>query len=150
MKKKVLLRGLFGITLGITISYLITIITSLIYGQGYYSPCVPQFIDYVGSEIGAVILQTVLSGLLGSVFAMASIVWEIEHWSIVKQTGIYFVCTSLVMFPIAYITGWMEHTVRGCLIYFGIFVVIFVVMWLIQYFIWKQKIERINKNIHKS
>ena len=79
---------------------------------------------------------------------MASIVWEIEHWSIIKQTGIYFVCTSLAMFPIAYITGWMEHTVMGCLIYFGIFVIIFVFIWMVQYFIWKHKIEAINKNIH--
>jgi len=30
---------------------------------------------------------------------------------IAKQTGIYFLILSLTMFPIAYITHWMEHSV---------------------------------------
>ena len=43
MKKKVFMRGLFGIPVGITISYLITVLTSLIFGDGYYYPCVPAY-----------------------------------------------------------------------------------------------------------
>ncbi|KXU49947.1 DUF3021 domain-containing protein [Longibaculum muris] len=150
MKKKMLLRGVLGIPLGISISYVISIITSFIYGNGKFFVCSPLLIEYAGNEINAVVLQTVLSALLGMIFAGGSVVWDMEQWSIAKQTGIYFTLTAVAMFPISYMAGWMEHTLLDCVIYFGIFVVIFVVMWLIQYFIWKQKIERINKNIHKS
>ncbi len=49
----------------------------------------------VGSEINAVILQTVLSGMIGTVFSASSVIWEIEYWSITKQTTIYFFITSV-------------------------------------------------------
>ncbi|MEG0693772.1 MAG: DUF3021 domain-containing protein, partial [Oscillospiraceae bacterium] len=113
MKKKVFLRGLFGFPLGISIGYIITIFISLAFAKGYYSPCVPVLAELMGNEINAVILQATLSGLLGSAFAASSVIWEIENWSIAKQTGIYFLVISLVMMPIAYFTNWMKHSVLG-------------------------------------
>ena len=90
MKKKMLLRGVLGIPLGISISYVISIITSFIYGNGKFFVCSPLLIEYAGYEINAVVLQTVLSALLGMIFAGGSVVWDMEQWSIAKQTGIYF------------------------------------------------------------
>lgn len=147
MKKKMLLRGLLGFPLGIAIGYVITIFISLAIGKDGYSPCVPELIETTGSEIGAVVLQAVLSGLLGTVFAVSSAIWEIENWSIVKQTGIYFTVTALGMMPIAYFTNWMEHSVGGFLLYFGIFVGIFIVIWIIQYLFWKARINRMNEKV---
>ena len=111
MKKKILQRGFVGFLGGVTLGQVIVIILSLIWGQGHFWPCVPDFISMVGNEIGAVALQTVLCGLLGTGFAAASVIWELEQWSLVKQTGIYFLVVSLVMLPIAYVTYWMEHSV---------------------------------------
>lgn len=148
MKKKVLLRALLGIPLGIAMSYIITILISITVQGGQYYPCVPSLSETVGSELGAVILQTALSGLLGASFAASSIIWEMEDWSIMKQTGLYFLITAMTMFPVAYFAEWMEHSVAGFLIYFGIFVTIFIVMWIVQYFIWKQKIKGFNKKIN--
>ena len=51
LKKQIFLRGLLGIPLGITIGYLITIVLSLVWGNGYYSPCVPSLASIMGSEI---------------------------------------------------------------------------------------------------
>lgn len=150
MRKKVLLRGLLGFPLGICMGYIISIVISLVWGQGYYSACVPDLITTMGSEIGAVVLQTALSGLLGAVFAMSSAIWEVESWSIVRQTGTYFAITAVTMMPIAYLTNWMEHTVAGFLLYFGIFAGIFVFVWVIQYLIWKNKIRRMNEKVDRS
>jgi predicted MFS family arabinose efflux permease len=105
---------------------------------------VPSLIDTMGSEISAVVLQTVLCGLLGSVFAASSVIWEMDDWSIAKQTGIYFLILTVVMMPIAYFTNWMEHSIIGFIIYFGIFVGIFIVVWLVQYLIWKKKVNKLN------
>lgn len=52
------------------------------------------------------------------------------------------------MLPIAYVTNWMEHTMIGILSYVGIFVAIFISVWLIQYFVWKMKIKRMNERVH--
>lgn len=69
MKKNVLLRGLFGIPTGIAIGYVITVMMSAFWGDGSYYPCVPAFVDAMGSEIRAVAVQTVLCGLVGMVYA---------------------------------------------------------------------------------
>ena len=102
----------------------VSIIISISLGQGAYSPYTPELAKVMGSEINAVIFQTVLSGLLGATFAVSSLIWEMDKWSIAKQTAIYFLITSLVMMPIAYFANWMEHSFVGFLIYFGIFTVI--------------------------
>jgi len=150
MKKKALQRGLLGFPLGVFIGYAITILISLFVADGDYSSCVPALVDDFGNEINAVVFQAALCGLLGVSFAAASLIWERDDWSIVKQTGIYFLITAVTMFPIAYFTRWMEHSVSGFLIYVGIFAAIFVFMWVVQYCIWKNKIKRINKKIEKK
>jgi hypothetical protein len=147
MLKKTVLRGALGFPLGICIGYVISIALSLALDNGHYSPCVPALIDVFGSEIAAVVFQTIMCGVLGSAYAMASVIWEIEKWSIAKQTGIYALIAAAVMFPIAYFTQWMEHSVPGFLLYFGIWAVIFIIIWIIQYFIWKHIIEHVNRKI---
>lgn len=149
MKRKTLLRALFGFPMGICVGYVITIVISMGWAQGYYAPCVPSLVQTMGSEINAVIFQAVLSGLLGSTFAACSVIWEIESWSIAKQTGTYFLITALVMMPIAYFTNWMECSILGFVRYFGIFVLFFVVVWVIQYFSWKRKIKKINLKLNR-
>ncbi|MGI6510321.1 MAG: DUF3021 domain-containing protein [Erysipelotrichaceae bacterium] len=147
MKKKIFLRGLLGIPLGIAQGYIITILISLIHANGYYSPCVPELIETAGSEINAVILQAALSGLLGATFSASSVIWEMDNWSIAKQSGIYFAITALVMMPVAYFAKWMEPTIKGFVVYFGIFLLVYIVIWSIQYIFWKNKIDKMNQKI---
>lgn len=147
MKKKLIQRGLLGFPLGISIGYVITIFISIALGEGYYAAVRPELIETMGNEINAVILQAILCGIMGTGFAMASVIWEIETWSLVKQSGIYFAIACAVMFPIAYVANWMQHSIGGVLFYVGIFIAIFIIVWLIQYFIWKRKINDMNKGV---
>lgn len=148
MKKKIVLRSILGFPIGIAIGYLITIFVSLSWANGYYSPCAPELISAMGNEINAVALQALLCGFVGAGFAASSVIWEIENWSIIKQTGIYFIVISVIMLPIAYFAYWMEHSIVGVLSYFGIFVLIFAFMWIIQFVIGKHNVKRMNKNLH--
>lgn len=147
MKKKIILRGAIGFPIGITIGYLFTIFISLGLADGYYTPCVPELIPVMGNEIKAVILQAILCGLLGAGSAAASVIWEIGHWSIVKQTGIYFLILAVIMMPIAYFMYWMEHTLAGFLTYFAIFTLIFVFIWMLQFVIVKINVRKINDKL---
>lgn len=150
MKKKLILRGALGFPIGITIGYFITIFISLIWAEGYYSPCVPELVTAMGNEINAVIIQALLCGLLGVGFGASGVIWEIEHWGIVKQTGIYFLIVSFIMMPIAYLLYWMEHSVAGFLSYFGIFALIFVFVWVIEFSIGKQNVKKLNDKLSKT
>ena len=150
MKKKIIIRCSLGFLIGITIGYLITILISLVYADGYYSPCVPELISMTGSEINAVILQALLCGLLGAGFGVSSVIWEVDRWSIVIQTGIYFLIASIIMLPTAWLLYWMEHSIKGFLSYFIIFLLIFVIIWIIQFLVGKQNVRKMNANLYKA
>lgn len=129
------------------IGYAITILLSVGWGNGEYLACSSDLANRIGSEAGAVLFQAILSGLIGSTFAASSVIWEMKDWSIIKQTGAYFLITASVMLPVAYFTGWMERSLIGFLCYLGIFAIIFLSVWLIQYAFWKKKIRRMNSKI---
>lgn len=150
MKKKIIRRSLLGIPFGITIGNLISILISLSLAHGYYTPCVPELTVIMGNEINAVILQTILCGILGAGFAASSVIWEMDSWSIVKQTGIYFSIISLIMLPIAYFAYWMEHSVVGFLSYFAIFALIFIIIWVIEFCIGIYNVRKMNKELLKT
>lgn len=137
-------RGLVGFPVGIAIGFVITLIISACIRDGSYYPVTPELIGSMGNELNAVILQTVLCGIMGSGFAMASVIWELDSWSLAKQSGIYFLIACIIMFPIAYIANWMKHSIAGVLSYVCIFIVIFVVVWITQYLSWKRRIKKMN------
>lgn len=150
MRKKILLRAAIGFPIGIAIGYGITILISLTFADGYYSPCVPELVTAMGNEINAVIVQALLCGLLGIGFGASSVIWELEHWSIAKQSGIYFLLASVFMMPVAYLNYWMEHSIVGFLSYFGIFTFIFVIVWVTEFFIGKRNVRRMNERLPKA
>ena len=147
MKKKAFLRGLLGFPLGIAIGHVISVLGALFFGNGSFQPCVPSLVEALGNEISAVLLQTLLCGVVGASFAASSVVWECENFSIVKQTGLYFLINAVFMLPTAYFLNWMEHSFLGFLGYFGIFTVYFAVIWLIQYFAWKHTLKKMNARL---
>ena len=150
MKKEFVLRVFIGLLGGIVISYLITIGISLAISDGSYYPCVPNLSERFGNEVTAIIIQTVLSAVLGAGFAGSSIIWEMDEWSLLKQTSIYFGIVSVIMMTVAYICEWIEHSVKGILSYFGIFFAIFIVVWIVQYLIWKVRVSKIKEGIQKK
>lgn len=150
MKKELFSRIFVGVLGGVVISYFITIAISLTVGDGNYYPCEPSLTERFGNEVTAVIVQTVLSAILGAGFAGCSLIWEKDEWSLLKQTSIYFGIVSVLMMTVAYICEWMEHSVKGVLSYFAFFFAIFVVVWIVQYLIWKIRISKIKEGIQKN
>ena len=132
MKKQILLRGMLGFPLGLAMGYLITIFISLTVSDGRYYPCVPELAAVMGNEINAVLLQAV----------------QIESWGILKQTGIYFSIISVIMLPTAYVSYWMEHSLKGILSYFGIFVLIFATVWIVQYAAARHNVRKMNETLY--
>lgn len=147
MKKKIISRAAVGFPIGIAIGYSITIVISLFWGEGAYFPCVPELVSRMGSELNAVIFQALLCGLLGVGFGAASVIWEAERWSIAARTGIYFLAVSLLMMPIAYWACWMEHSAAGFFRYFGIFTLIFLVIWGIEWMAARRTVRRLNARL---
>lgn len=144
MVKKGLQRALLGAPLGVFISYTITILISLGWGDGRFYPVVPELVAQTGSEINAVLVQFFLSAALGAVCGGISVIWMIENWSIARQSGIYLAALSAAMFPTAYFSHWMEHSLKGVLLYAGVFFALFAVLWAGGYALAKRRITKIN------
>ena len=150
MKKKTIMRGLFGLPVGIAIGFVISLLISVRIADGSFHPVAPELIDAMGSELNAVLLQTALCAVLGAGFSMASVIWEIDSWGLAKQSGVYFFIISAVMLPIAYFANWMRHSLVGFLSYAGIFTAIFAVVWLSQYLLWKRTRKKLNERIRSE
>lgn len=147
MLKSAVKRGLAGIPLGIAVSFLITLAISLIYNDGKYYPVVPEFAEAMGNELNAVLLQTILSGLFGMVCGGISVIWNIERWSLLKQSVVFFLILLASMLSVAYACYWMQRSAWGAVSYIAIFVVTFFFVWTIQFLVFKRKIKRMNQKL---
>ena len=117
MKKQAILRGLLGSPLGVAMGQFITVASSAASGYGTYSAVMPEFAAELGSELGAVALQMLLCGLMGAAFGAASVIWQLERWSIAAQSAAYFAVGAAAMLPAAYIAHWMERSAAGFAVY---------------------------------
>jgi hypothetical protein len=147
MKKKVILRSLIGAPVGLSISFIITLTISVIINKGEYYPVVPQLTALCGNELNAVVIQTICSLLYGAAFGGASVIWEIENWSLLKQTVIHCLVISVSMLPIAYCMYWMPHSFLGIAGYIVIFFSIYFFIWFAQYFAMKKRIKTFNDKV---
>ena len=145
--KKALLRGVIGFPTGISIGCAITIVLSFGFADGHYSPVVPAMTDMCGSEIAAVALQFALCGVIGFVFAAASVIWENDNLNLIAQSVINFVISICTMIPVAYICFWMEHSLSGVLSYMEIFAAIYTSIWVVMYVGYRINVIKINKKI---
>lgn len=148
--KKALQRALVGFPLGVFIGYTITVIIALGWGKGQFYPAEPSLITSMGSEMNAVVLQYILSGLLGMGFAASSLVWENENWSLLTRTLAHLGISSVLMFPIAWLTHWMEHSLAGVASYILVFIGFYALIWLAQWFAWMRKIRDINRRLQRK
>ena len=146
--KKIVSRVLYSFPIGISCSVGISLFLSLLFGEGKYYPFAASLVFFTGSEVKAMLMQTILSGILGSVFGGMSFIWEIERWSILKQTAVYFLSVSIPMMGISYLLYWMEHSLSGFLLYFLIFVIVFIVVWLFNLAMYWIKIRKMNQNLN--
>ena len=146
--KKIVSRVLYSFPIGISCSVGISLFLSLLFGEGKYYPFAASLVFFTGSEVKAMLMQTILSGILGSVFGGMSFIWEMERWSILKQTAVYFLSVSIPMMGISYLLYWMEHSLSGFLLYFLIFVMVFIVVWLFNLAMYWIKIRKMNQNLN--
>lgn len=150
MKKKILHRSLWGMPIGIAISYLITVVSSAAVGDGAYYPVVPALETALGSEINAVLIQLLCSIFYGAVFAGASVIWEMESWSILRTTITHLLVISIFSFPIAWVMMWIPHNFWGAVIYFAIFFGIYTIIWFSQYVSMKKHIHQLNEQLNRG
>ncbi len=147
MKRSFVKSALLGFPLGITIGYTLSIIFSIVFGGGYYGAVHPELSIILESEINAVIVQAILWGSIGLIFSGASIIWERDDWSLVKQTIVVFSVYLITILPIALILRWINLSLISIMVFVALFIVIFFLIWVVVHLKIKSDIKALNKEI---
>ena len=79
---------------------------------------------------------TFIVGIIIASVAAASVIYEIENWSLFKQSVIHFLIMLVTVLPLLYISGWYKlNSVLDYVKVFGIFLFVGIVLCTILYFI---------------
>jgi hypothetical protein len=150
IRRSIIIYALLGFPLGIAIGTVILLIMSFFAGDGNLHPVTPFMLTWLPNELVAFFLQTVLCGILGSVCAGASPIFQIDRWSLARQTVTHFLLLSVTMITIASICGWAGRdglSLLGTLSYAGIFVVIYLLIWASLSLYWRNWIKKANSRL---
>lgn len=141
MKKKVLFRSLLVLLSGVALGQLIAIVISAVKGDGSFHAVIPELVNDFGGEQSAVIVQTILLGIVGAIVGAASMIWELDRWSLIKKTGAHFCLFAIPFTLVAYALYWAPRSVGGVVAWVLVLVVIYAVIWCGSYFSTKKKIQ---------
>ncbi len=144
MLNKIIKRALLGFIYGIFIGQTILILESLFKGDGSFHSVSEYLLAHTNTELAAVIAQYFITGIIGITFASTTVIFELDRWSLVAQTALHFVITSVVMFFAGFFCGWFPHTAISTLIWFGVFIVVYIIMWLSFTLYYRKKTKEIN------
>lgn len=147
MKNKLIVRSLLGAPIGVLVTVIITIIISLATGKGEYYPAPHELMAWCGSEVTAVIVQLLCALFVGALGGGSSVIWNIEKWSLLKQTAVHFAVLVIPYVAISYVLNWLPHNALGATCYCLAFVAVYVIMWLAIFFSIKLKIKKMNEKL---
>lgn len=89
------------------------------------------------------IRSTFIVGIILSCVLAASVIYEIENWSLAKQSIIHFIVMSFTVFPCLLLSGWFE--VNTFLDYFKVFAIfssVGIVLWGVSYLIFGKMLSK--------
>ncbi|MBR5232862.1 MAG: DUF3021 domain-containing protein [Clostridia bacterium] len=104
-------------------------------------------ITFTGSEI---FLGTVSIYLLAFVHAGASVFNQIEEWGINKSVGVHFVVLYFAYSACYLLNTWIPFDGRVFLIFTGIFVAVYAVVWTIVYLCVRNSEKKLNSLLNNK
>lgn len=113
--------------------------------EAFYSA---DFVARMGGTTSAIILQTLLSGLLGAGSMGSTVVYEIERWSLALSTAAHYLIIEAFYVPTALLLGWVG-SLPALLINMGIQLIIFLIIWIIMYLRTKAQVRELNELMKK-
>ena len=146
--KKIIEKAISGSVIGICIGFMIPFFISLINGYSEYMPVTPALVSVMGNEMNALMIQIIVSIMLGISFSCSTSVYDMENISLLKQTIMYFVINGISMMIAGYDSKWINIDVFSFAIFFAEYAVIFCIVWIIIYIKYIISIKSINDKIN--
>lgn len=147
MIKQMIFRGCNSFAYSIAITCVLQIIVTVIYGETQFIPLLPEYMAHFSNPYLAMLVQHVFIGLTSASFGAGSVIFELERLSLLVQSILYYIVTSLVWIPISCF-WWGLHKYPQTLVTVGVsYAVSYAISWIVQYRLCRRNIEEINQRI---
>ena len=147
--KQIILRFFLGMGCGMFIGYLVNLVVSMCIGNGAYIPAMPFLVEHCGSEINAVHMQNLLTGLVGVAFCEASFIFEKEDWSLLRCSVVHFLITLCFYAPCMWICYMPENGI-GVLSMVGNLFFTYALTYLIRWQVNRRMVAAINQRLQEE
>ena len=124
-------RALIGALMGIAICL-------ILYGFGMYD-------EIIIDDKPFVIMQFVGSALNGIICMGSTIVYDIDNLGLSKVTLLHYVITLVSFLSFNFLLGWFSEF--NIILILAVFTVVYFIIWLVNYLIYKREIRRMNKDL---
>ncbi len=133
--KQFLLRGLIGMLIGLSIGYTVLLGYSYFGNNLSITSSVLQFNYFIGLGVGFWM-------------SAASIVYDIEEWSLLRQTVTHGILI-LPYIPVAFVIGWAPTGVVGRILFILMYIIVYIIIWFSFKTYWTKKADELNEGLDK-
>lgn len=100
---------------------------------------------YQGNEYFQV-KSTFIVGIIITFVALASVIYDIENWSLLKQSIVHFFTMLITVLPCLYFSGWfILKSLVDYFIVFGIFIFVGILLWTTAYIVFGKILNKKSK-----
>lgn len=152
MWKKCLWRGAVSFTTCVTVNVLILMAKTMsmvrITGDKQTLPdLVPEYAGHFENPFMALMVQTLLCGLIGFAFGACSVIMDIAKWSMVRQAVVHFILTACVWVPVSiFCWGLGRYWISFVCVFLGMLFT-YTVTWTCQIIVCRKEVARINEQL---
>ena len=142
MLGKTIKRIVLGFFIGAVVGNAITALVGLT-GQGAFAPVTQTLTARAGGLIGALLLQTLFSGLYGAIAFAAIFLYDLERLPLALSSVLHCAVIVLTFVPVSLLMGWTSG-VREALFMAGAQIVGYFLIWVVLFFIYRAQARKLN------
>lgn len=147
MLKNALIRGMNGFMYAVSIHMVVVFIILAIVNEPDFLPLVPDYAALFRSKAAALLLQIILVGITSAAFGAGSVLLEIERWSLLRQSVIYYIFTAAFWVPVSIFCWRIDKYVTACISMICSYTASYIITWIIQYKLCKKSVMEINQKL---
>ena len=109
----------------------------------------PALVARTGSTARAILVQTLVSGLYGAFVLCGVLVYEIDHWPLVKATAVHYLIVAAPYAAAALFLGWADG-MEDLLPVEGLMFASYFLIWLVMWLRCKAQVRKLNELLKKT
>jgi len=131
--KLIITRGMIGIMIGLSMGYSVVLALTLINGSYTF-------------DGGVLMYNYSLAVMVGFYMAAVTVVFDVEEWSLLKQTVIHGLL-NFVYIMMAFVIGWAPSSMMLRILFVIAYVVAYIIVWIYFKSYWTKKAYELNENV---